>query len=224
MAQKEIMKNKAIAVCVVPELNSLLEDTLLKYQTALVSCATIEDAQRFLSEADYCLIVLDTSSLTSDRALKSVKRMRRMTNAPLLIVAPAEIPGKLLEAGADICIPDHVTQDTIVAHALALLRRYDLYDHYDKIRTDKRAIQRGDIFIDPSRYIVLICDRPIKLRLREFMLLHYFMQNPQFVLTPGQICTGAWGIGHCTAPSNYLRHPDPPCRGGQPETQKRTNY
>ena len=188
------MKNKAMTVFVVPELNSLLKDTLQKYQTALVSCATMEEVQRFLSEADYCLIVLDTSSLTSDRALKGVKCIRRMTNAPLLIVAPVEISGKLLEAGADICIPDHVTKDTIVAHAIALLRRYALYDHYDKIHADKRALQRGDIFIDPGRYIVLICERPIKLRLREFLLLYYFMRNPQFVLTPAQICTGAWGL------------------------------
>ena len=188
------MKNKAIAVCVAPALNRLLQDTLEKHQMAVVSCVTIEAAQQFLSEADYCLIVYDMYSLPSDYALKNVKHMRRMTDAPLLVVAPIEIADKLLEAGADICVPDHIAPNTVVAHALALIRRYSLYDLYDKIQTDRRSLQRGDIFIDPRRYIVSICDRPVKLRLREFLLLHYFMRNPQFVLTPGQICAGAWGM------------------------------
>jgi len=205
------MKNKAITICVIPELNDLLENTLQKYQTSLVPCVTMEDARRFLSEADYNLLILDASSLTWDCALKSVKHMRRTTNAPLLIVAPADISTKLLEAGADVCVSDYATQNTIVAHAVALLRRYALYDHYDKMQPDKRALQRGDIFIDPSRYIVFVRDRPIKLRLREFLLLHYFMRNPQLVLTADQICRGAWGLENgygrdVSGPIAILRH------------------
>lgn len=191
---KTIMKNKVITICIISSLNVLLEDTLQKHQTSLIPCAATEEAHQLMSEGDYCLVVMDTSALTSERATASVKHMRIITDAPLLAIAPLEISSQLLEAGADICLPDHMPQETIVSHALSLLRRYTLYDHYDKIQPDKRAIQRGDIFIDPRRHTVLVRDKPIELRLREFLLLHYFMRNPYLVLSHEQICQGAWRL------------------------------
>lgn len=188
------MKNRAMSICASAALNDLLEGSLQKYQASLIPCGTPEEAQRFLSEADFCLIVLDASSLQIDHVLKSVQRMRWATNAPLIIVASTEIANQLLESGADVCVPDHIKHGNLVAHAMALLRRYTLYDYYDKIQTNRKPVLRGDIFIDPSRHVVLVRDQPVKLRWREFMLLHYFMKNPQFVLTPDQICVGAWGL------------------------------
>jgi len=188
------MKNKVITICILSKLNGLLKDTLQKHQTSLIPCATAEEAHQLMSEGDYCLVVMDTSTLTSERAMASVKHMRITTNAPLLAIAPLGISSQLLEAGTDMCLPDQMPQDTIVSHAVSLLRRYTLYDHYDKIQPDKRAIQRGDILIDPRRHTVLVRNEPIKLRLREFLLLHYFMRNPYLVLSPEQICQGAWRL------------------------------
>lgn len=188
------MKNKVITICIISKLNVLLEKTLQKHQTSLIPCATTEEAHQLMSEGDYCLVVMDTSTLTSECAMANVKHMRITTNAPLLAIAPLGISSQLLEAGADICLPDHMPQETIVSHAVSLLRRYTLYDHYDKIQPDKRAIQRGDIFIDPRHHTVFVRGKKIKLRLREFLLLHYFMRNPYLVLSPEQICQGAWRL------------------------------
>lgn len=143
-------------------------------------------------------------------ALACVERMRLTTHAPILVLAPDKLSGPLLKAGADMCVPENLAPDMVTAHVLALLRRYTLYDHYDKRQPDRKAIQRGDIFIDPSRYTVLVRDRPVHLRLREFSLLHYFMRNPQLVLTPEQICAGAWKMeggygGDMSGPISILR-------------------
>ena len=188
------MKNKAISICIIPKLNKLLEDALFHVQTSLTSCDTAEDAQRALSTGDYCLIVLDASALTTERAKASVERMRLTTSAPILILAPSKTASLLLKAGADVCVPDHVPSNSIVSHAMALLRRYTQYGQQNEIQQNKRAIQKGDFYIDPLRHIVQVRGHHVDLRPREFSLLLYFMRNPGIVLTSEQICTYAWGM------------------------------
>lgn len=188
------MQYRAISICVIQKLNKQLEDILCRTQTELTPCATLEEAQTALSKDDYCLIVLDASALTTERARISVERMRLTTYAPILILAPPETASPLLKAGADVCISAHAANDLIVSHALALLRRYTRYDQENELQRNKRAIQNGDFYIDPLRRIVQVRDRPVELRPREFSLLLYFMRNPGIVLTSEQICTHAWGM------------------------------
>ncbi len=78
--------------------------------------------------------------------------------------------------------------------ALALLRRYTRYDRESGIQRDKRAIRKGDFYIDPLRRVVQVRGRTVELRPREFSLLLYFMRNPGIVLTAEQICEHAWGM------------------------------
>lgn len=204
------MKNKIIMVGLSDHLKQHLKDNLTNIPATLFSYTTLEEAQRVLPGDDDSLIILNVSGLAEGCAPACVERMRLTTHAPILVLAPDKLSGPLLKAGADMCVPEDLAPDTVTAHALALLRRYTLYDHYDKRQPDRKAIQRGDIFIDPSRYTVLVRERPIHLRLREFSLLHYFMRNPQLVLTPEQICEGAWKMeggygGDVSGPVAILR-------------------
>jgi len=171
-----------------------LEDALYRNQTALTSCNTFGEVQKALSKSDCCLIVLDASTLTTARAKASVEQMRLTTNAPILILAPSETASLLLKAGADVCVPDYISQDSIVSHAMALLRRYTQYDQESAVQQNKRTIQEGDFYIDPLRRIVKVRGHSVELRPREFSLLQYFMQNRGIVLTSEQICENAWGM------------------------------
>lgn len=78
------------------------------------------------------LIILNASGLAEGCAPAYVERMRLTTHTPILILAPDKPSGPFLKAGADMCVPEDLAPDTVTAHALALLRRYTLYDHYDK--------------------------------------------------------------------------------------------
>lgn len=77
---------------------------------------------------------------------------------------------------------------------MAQFRRYAAYDHYKN--TKSNDFQVGDIYIDPSRCVVRVKERSVRLRPREFSLLLYFMQHPNIVLTANQICKGAWGLDY----------------------------
>ncbi len=184
--------DKAISICVIPKLNSLLEDALCNFQTTLIAYNSLDEAQRALSEGHFSLIVIDASTLTIERTKAGVEHIRLITNAPIMILVPSEAAGSLLKAGADICISNHVAMDYIVSHALALLRRYTQYDQDSTLCRHKGIIQEGDFFIDPLRRIVQIQGRQIDLRPREFSLLLFFAQNPGVVLTAEQVCEYAW--------------------------------
>ncbi len=127
-ALERICMDKAISICVIPKLNSLLEDALCNFQITLVAYNSLEEAQRALSEGHFSLIVIDASTLTIERTRASVEHIRLITNAPIMILVPSEAAGSLLKAGADICISDHAAMDSIISHALALLRRYTQYN------------------------------------------------------------------------------------------------
>ena len=122
----------------------------------LYSCTTLTEAQRVLTDGDYSLILLNVSGLSEECALAGVERMRLTTPAPLLVLAPAGTSGRFLKAGADMCVPEGLEPDMIISHALALLRRYTLYDHFDKGHPNQRAIQ--GIFSSIPAVIPSLCE------------------------------------------------------------------
>lgn len=99
-----------------------------------------------------------------------------------------------LQSGADVCVGAKWPVDLAADHIMAQFRRYAAYTH-DK-GTQARDFQVDDIYIDPSRCVVRVKERSVRLRPREFALLLYFMEHPNRVLTPKQICRGAWRMDY----------------------------
>ena len=120
--------------------------------------------------------------------------MRRVSYAPTVLVLDqydTEIACSALQSGADLCIGAEWPIDLTADHIMAQFRRHAAYAHVKG--TQGSDFQVGDIYIDPSRYVVRVKERSVRLRPREFTLLLYFMEHPDIVLTPKQICNGAWG-------------------------------
>ncbi len=100
----------------------------------------------------------------------------------------------VLHTGVDLCIGAEWSVDLTADHILAQFRRFAAYTHDKGIRGSD--FQVGDIYIDPLRRVVRVKERSIRLRPREYELLLYFMKHPDMVLTPQQICKGAWGMDY----------------------------
>lgn len=54
------------------------------------------------------------------------------------------------------------------------------------------VIQAGDLYIDPQRYIVKLSETEIKLDPKEFDVLYFLAQYPNWVLSAGQIYEAVW--------------------------------
>ena len=75
---------------------------------------------------------------------------------------------------------------------MAQFRRYTGYDQHSA--QERQDFQIDDIYIDPARCVVRVKERSVRLRPREFSLLHYFMKHPDEVLSAERICENAWNM------------------------------
>lgn len=180
-------------------------DDLLSYlQTAFSPCGfrfsdvvSVREAERLLEEDTFHLLIVDLDYLRDIQQTEWLAGIRRISFVPVIVLSstPETDFSSMVRLGADTCIPSHLPYITIAETAMAQLRRYIAYNHYDEPGHAKTVpFQVGDIFIDPPRHIVEVRGQGVSLRPREFALLHYFMRNPHITLTAEQICEKAWGM------------------------------
>lgn len=190
------IKKCVLSIDLSPGLNTLMETALHSQNVELIVCQSAREIKRALSVSWYCLIVVNASGLTETEQMRAAARLRDTTPAPLLFIAAPGYAVGLLGAGADLCLPPDTAEENIVSHAMALIRRYVLYNHYNVKNPDTAILYRGNLVIDPLRYRVTHSGKLLHLQRREFRLLIYFAQNPDIVLTPAQICETVWMTEH----------------------------
>ncbi len=123
--------------------------------------------------------------------------LRNASYAPIVVLLnqyDAKRACSVLHTGVDLCVGAEWPADLTADHILAQFRRFAAYTH-DK-GTRGSDFQVGDIYIDPLRRVVRVKERSIRLHPREYELLLYFMEHPDMVLSPQQICKGAWGVDY----------------------------
>lgn len=197
------MKYRALTVGLTDDFFFALQTTLSSSNLHLTSALTVRDASRMLERQTFHLLIVDLEYLREISQINWLIGFRRITFIPVIVLSdnPEHDTHSMVQIGADMCVSDKDSPSVIADLALAQLRRYTEYNHY---RTPGAAVsstfQVGDILIVPARHTVEVRGRPVNLRPREFSLLLLFMQNPNIVLTPEQICEHAWGLN-----GNYNR-------------------
>lgn len=188
------MKKSALSICLLTDVNRTLEDMLYQHHAELEVCASLDEAASRMKKKHYCLIVFDVSAITTERALKSLERMRKDTYAPILLLAPLELERDFIDAGADRCVSASAAPEAITLEAFSLLRRYTLYNTYDEMRPMDVVIYRGELAFDHLRHCVTLSGEEIHLTPKEYKLLYHFVRNPGIVFSADQICDAVWGV------------------------------
>jgi len=180
---------------------------------------TLQDAAHLCAERAFHLIVLRFPDFTL--CSEFFVSLRRVNFAPAVALVDnysIESACNVLQSGADVCIDTGWPVPFTVDHIMAQFRRYVTYNQRQgRQRRNTAAFQEGDIYIDPSRSVVRVKERNVKLRRRELLLLLYFMKNPKIILSAEQICERAWGMegsyaNGVSGPISILRkaiEPDP---------------
>lgn len=145
----------------------------------------------YLNHMDYDLIILDLMLPNMD-GLTICKNMRdtNITTPILILTARDEVDTKvnLLLNGADDYLVKPFSFDELCARIVALLRR--------PAESVPSVISFGDIVLDPTRHTVTKKDKDVPLTLKEFVLLEYFMRNPDVVLSREDILTHLWDFNY----------------------------
>ena len=165
---------------------------LSERDVSITMCASIAEATRALIRDSYQLIYYESSGLYEQDVIREIKTLREMSLSPLIAMIPKEHIEDALSAGADMCFAIGYNRQIICAHAFALLRRYEVYDQYDRIRNRPVTLHRGDLEIDLRRRIVKRNGQEIALHGREYRLLSYFAENPKTVHKAADLSAAVW--------------------------------
>ncbi len=138
---------------------------------------------------EYDLIILD-NLLPKKEGIEVLREVRTSgITTPILILSVTNEALKkvdLLNTGAD----DYLTKPFVLSELLARVRA--LLRRPKPIESDMFTI--GDLVLDAKKYTVRRGKKDIYLTRKEFMLLHYLMQNEGTVLSRGMILEHVWDM------------------------------
>lgn len=186
------MDKEILAIGLSTELSGYISGSFEQEDHPVVECSGMSEARRKADSEAFSLIIFNTAALPPPKVQDAVAILRRSSYAPILALTSDEAVERVLEAGADCCLPPQTHRRRTAAYARALIRRYTLYNHYNAAEPNSSAIYRGELMIDPLRHRVTLAGEEITLQRREFRLLLYFARNPGIVLTAERICENAF--------------------------------
>jgi two-component system response regulator RegX3 len=167
----------------------LLRKEGFETSVAGTGAAALDDFERH--GADIVLLDLMLPGMSGTDVCKA---LRQRSSVPVIMVTArdAEIDKVVgLELGADDYVTKPYSPRELVARIRAVLRRGSV-DEVD----DASALEAGHVRMDVDRHLVTVEGEIVKLPLKEFELLEYFMRNPGRVLTRGQLIDRVWGADY----------------------------
>ena len=122
------------------------------------------------------------------------RTIRQTSAVPIIMVSAKDtevdkVVG--LELGADDYVTKPYSPRELVARIRAVLRR----GVTEEVDLDA-VLQVGGVRMDVDRHLVSVDGQDIKLPLKEFELLEYFLRNSGRVLTRGQLIDRVWGADY----------------------------
>lgn len=122
------------------------------------------------------------------------RQLRQTSSVPIIMVSAKDtevdkVVG--LELGADDYVTKPYSPRELVARIRAVLRRGAV----DEIDEDG-VLEAGRVRMDVERHLVSVDGDTVKLPLKEFELLEFFLRNPGRVLTRGQLIDRVWGADY----------------------------
>ncbi|MBR1629637.1 MAG: response regulator transcription factor [Lachnospiraceae bacterium] len=168
-------------------MRKLVRDFLKKDGYAVFEAADGEEAlDVFYAEKGIALVILDVM-MPKMNGYEVLEEIRQSSEVPVLMLTAKSAEEDELSAfsgGADEYITKPFSPKILVARVNALLRRQGS-------QKDKRLCA-GGIAVDEEKHEVTVDGEFVRLSVKEFELLVYFMRNKGMALTREKILSAVW--------------------------------
>ena len=154
--------------------------------------ATGERARALFDEVKPALVVLDLGLPDTD-GIQLFNELRGRADTPVIaLTARAEDAQRIagLDAGMDDYLAKPFNPRELVSRVRAILRRAS------GMPGGGRVLRVGNVSVDPARHEVLVGERTVALRAKEFELLEAFCRQPGMVLTRDRLLEDVWGFAY----------------------------
>ena len=122
------------------------------------------------------------------------RQLRQISTVPIIMVSAKDtevdkVVG--LELGADDYVTKPYSPRELVARIRAVLRRGN-----GETEDEFGSLEAGKVRMDVDRHLVTVDGDEVRLPLKEFELLEFFLRNTGRVLTRGQLIDRVWGADY----------------------------
>ena len=187
-------------VLVVEDEENLLEAVKYNLVKEGYNVLTASDGERGLEialQSSPDIVILDIMLPKLD-GLQVCKLLRRETDVPILMLtARTEEVDRVvgLELGGDDYMTKPFSMRELTARVKALLRRSSLTSR-SHIEATSYLLSSGNLTIDVTGHQVMMDEKPLALKPREFDLLELLVANKNRAFTRSQILERLWGHGY----------------------------
>lgn len=172
------------------ELSEALFQILTKNKYLVDAVYDGEDGLNYALTGIYDVIVLDIM-LPKLNGLSLLKQIRKegILTPVIMLTAKSQIEDRV--AGLDLGADDYLTKPFAVEELLARIR--SITRRKGNIVNDN-VLTYGDISLNINTYDLDVNDESIRLTLKEFEIIKYFMERPKCVVSKDDLITKLWGF------------------------------
>jgi DNA-binding response OmpR family regulator len=173
-------------------LASLVQAYLEREGYSVVAVGSGAEALSALERQPVRLVVLDLTLPDMD-GLQVCRQIRARSSVPVVMLTARDdevdrLAG--LDVGADDYIGKPFSPKELVARMRAVLRRAESH----REQSEERLLLLGDVVLWRTAREVTVAGDPVELRMQEFDLLAYLMENRGLVLSREVLLERVWGL------------------------------
>ena len=170
------------------QLNKALSTVLKRNSFVVDSAFDGEEAELFLKQYEYDVIILDIMLPRID-GLEVLKwaRNNKINTPIIMLTAKSTTEDKItgLDLGADDYLPKPFVVDELLARIRALLRRKPAYE-------TKEALSFGDLMLDSNTLVLSTKEDKVTLMNKEMQIMSLLMKANGNVVSSDMITKSAW--------------------------------
>ncbi len=194
------------------DIRSALKIYLSNEEYNILEAENGKQALEMIEKESIHLLLMDIMMPVLDGIRTLTKLREDNNNIPvILLTAKSQDTDKILglNAGADDYITKPFNPVEVIARVKSQIRRYIRFGGSGDAVAKSNILRNGSIELDVSSKIVTRDGEPISLTPTEFMLLKFFMENPDKVFSPKELYRNVWGddpLGAENTVTVHIRH------------------